>query len=501
MKNNFLFLAFCVFIFASCGSDEHAGHNHSSQEHAHSLEPIQKTAYSNNYEVFIELTPFIVGDESSILSHFTHLQNFKPLLNGKVTARLVCGNKTISTKEMLIKNGIYKFYITPEIAGNASLFYDINNNGEIETIEIKNITIFSDDEAAEHAPHQEFDDGVVFTKKQSWKINFATEKPKVEAFGNIIKSTGQVLSAQADEIIISAKTSGIVKFSTKALLEGTQVSQGTTLFSISGDGMVENNEAVKFAEAKNALTQADANYTRTQNLAIDKIVSEKELLKAETEYKNAKIVFDNINKSYSTKGQKGISSMTGFIKQLFVKNGEFVEAGQAIMSVSKNKSLIIRTELQQKYAHSLANVYSATIKTMTDEKVYSLEELNGKVLSYGRNTNNDNFLIPISLQIDNKGSFISGGFVEVYLKSKTNSQAITIPSSALIEEQSNFFVFVQITPELFEKREVTLGATDGIRTEIVNGIHKDERIVTKGAVLIKLAQSSGALDPHAGHVH
>jgi hypothetical protein len=28
-----------------------------------------------------------------------------------------------------------------------------------------------------------------------------------------------------------------------------------------------------------------------------------------------------------------------------------------------------------------------------------------------------------------------------------------------------------------------------------------ERIVTKGAILVKLAQSSGALDAHSGHVH
>jgi len=50
-------------------------------------------------------------------------------------------------------------------------------------------------------------------------------------------------------------------------------------------------------------------------------------------------------------------------------------------------------------------------------------------------------------------------------------------------------------------REVKTGATDGLKTEIISGVLPDERIVTKGAVLIKLARSSGALDPHSGHVH
>ncbi|MEZ4997204.1 MAG: hypothetical protein R2758_06995 [Bacteroidales bacterium] len=60
---------------------------------------------------------------------------------------------------------------------------------------------------------------------------------------------------------------------------------------------------------------------------------------------------------------------------------------------------------------------------------------------------------------------------------------------------------MQVTPELFEKRLIQTGATDGIRTEVTGGLKDDERIVTKGAILIKLAQATGALDAHSGHVH
>ena len=127
--------------------------------------------------------------------------------------------------------------------------------------------------------------------------------------------------------------------------------------------------------------------------------------------------------------------------------------------------------------------------------------MNGEVLSFGRNTNNDNYLIPISLQIDNKGSFVSGGFVELYLKTVSNSQAVTIPNSALLEEQGIYFVFVQVTPELFEKREVKVGVTDGLKIEVLEGIAQQERIVTKGAILVKLAQATGSLDAHSGHNH
>ena len=94
-----------------------------------------------------------------------------------------------------------------------------------------------------------------------------------------------------------------------------------------------------------------------------------------------------------------------------------------------------------------------------------------------------------------------GSFVELYLKTTTNKEATTIPVSAILEIQGYYFVFVQITPELFEMREVKIGATDGLKTEILQGLSKDERVVTKGAVHIKLARGTGALDAHSGHVH
>ena len=65
----------------------------------------------------------------------------------------------------------------------------------------------------------------------------------------------------------------------------------------------------------------------------------------------------------------------------------------------------------------------------------------------------------------------------------------------------NYFVFVQVNPELFEKRQVKIGASDGVNTELKDGIQDGERLVTRGAVLIKLQQATGSVDPHSGHQH
>jgi hypothetical protein len=85
----------------------------------------------------------------------------------------------------------------------------------------------------------------------------------------------------------------------------------------------------------------------------------------------------------------------------------------------------------------------------------------------------------------------------MFIKTKTNAQAVTVPNEALIEELGNYFVFVQLTPEFFEKTLIKKGVSDGIRTEITEGISAGDRVVSKGAILVKLAQASGALDPHA----
>jgi RND family efflux transporter MFP subunit len=265
--------------------------------------------------------------------------------------------------------------------------------------------------------------------------------------------------------------------------------------------MADNNISVRYAEAKNNLEKAKADFERATELAQDKIVSAKDLLVAKNQYDNAKAVFDNLNNNFSASGQSVKSPMSGFVKQVLVKNGSYVEAGQPILTVTQNRTLLLQAEVQQKYAPILGSINSANIRTLHDNKTYTLEQLNGKVLSFGKATNSDNYLIPVTFQIDNAGSFISGGFVEIYIKTLTNNQALTVLNSALLEEQGVFYLFVQVNPELFEKREVKIGGTDGLSTEILNGITATDRVVTKGAIMIKLAQATGTLDAHSGHVH
>jgi len=504
MKKILILVATIAFVITSCQNKQ----NHSEEghdDHNNEAVKLKLTAYSNDFEVYAEADPFVVGKSADILAHFSFLNNFKPIQIGSIIMEMMVGSTINSqTLERPVRTGIYLFTVQPKTAGAGKIIFKITTNGQDYSIVVNNITVHADEKTAIQEAKKIIiptTNTTTFTKEQSWKVDFLTELPLREPFGQIIKTSAQVLSSQGDEIIISAKTNGTVIFKGDNVLEGKSVMAGQAMFVISGNGLADNNSAVRFSEAKNNYEKFKANFERVQDLAKDKIVSEKELIQAKTEYDNARVIYENLSRNFSANGQTIFSNMNGFVKQLYVSNGQYVETGQPIIVISQNKNLVLKAEVQQKYLPLLSSIVSANIRILNDSQTYTLEQLNGKLLSYGRNASSDNYLIPINFQIDNKGSFISGSFVEMYIKTRTNALALTIPNTALIEEQGNYYVYVQITPESFEKRQVRIAVTDGIKTEIRNGLTESERIVSHGAILIKLASASNSLDPHAGHNH
>ena len=232
----------------------------------------------------------------------------------------------------------------------------------------------------------------------------------------------------------------------------------------------------------------------------DNIISQKDFHERKLTYENAKTTFNNIANSYTTGGQQVKSPIKGYIKNILVSEGQYVEVGQPIASVSQNRKLILKAEVAQKYFSKLNSISSANFKTAYDDKIYSTDSLNGKLISYGKNANNNAYYIPVNFEIDNKGEIIPGSFIEIFLKTTVIKDALVIPYSALIEEQGNYYAFVQTSGEGFQKRELELGVNDGIYVQVLSGIKENERVVIKGAYQIKLATMSGKMPAH-GHEH
>lgn len=507
MMFRLFFTAILSIVLFACHTHSHDHPDSDHDEHTHEQEghKFLYTAYSDDFEVFAEADPFVVGEKAELLAHFSSLPDFRALESGRVSMVLKLeGNEISQSLEAPLRKGIYLFEIQADRAGEGSLRFEIEKPEGLFTILVPGVKVFASqsegEEAAESLEISEVNT-TVFTREQAWKTDFASGHPRLEAFGQIIKTTALVEPAIDQEWIVSASASGIALFSAGDILEGKEVQAGQPLIKISGKGVAENSLAVRYAEAASNYERSKAEYERAKVLAQDQIVSAKDLMAVRNEYEKAKARFDNLSESTDESGQSVSSPTSGYVQQVFVKHGAYVEGGQPLMVISRMQKLMLSAELPPRFAPLLGSIRSANIRNLNNHQYYTLEELDGRLLSYGKAMGSGRFLLPLKLQIVNNGSFIPGSFVEVYLKTFAAHQAMTLPLTALLEEQGLYFVWVQLTPELFEKREVRIGAEDGIRAEILSGITEEERIVTRGAMMIKLAQATGGLDPHAGHFH
>ncbi|MDE5639339.1 MAG: efflux RND transporter periplasmic adaptor subunit, partial [Odoribacter sp.] len=346
------------------------------------------------------------------------------------------------------------------------------------------------------APSSPHADEIIFTKAQAEKTDFKVEEVQPKTFQQVIKTTGQILPAPGDETVIVATSNGIVSFNNKRLTEGATVNKSETLFTILSKNIAEGDH---YSKLKAGYERAKTEYQRAESLVKEKIISQKEYEAAKLEYENARIAFNAVSGLRTANGVGVTSPLQGFVKNILVKEGEYISVGQPLATVSQNKRLILRAEVSEKYYHTLKNIRSANFKTPYDNHVYALSELNGRTLSFGKASNGTSFYIPVSFEFDNKGEVVPGTFVEVFLLAGEQGNALTLPVSALTNEMGVFYVYVQLDEEGYRKQEVTIGANNGKEVQILKGIHAGEHVVTRGAYQVKMASASGAI-PH-GHSH
>lgn len=341
----------------------------------------------------------------------------------------------------------------------------------------------------------------VFTRAQQEKVAFAVEELRPQAFGPIIRTAAQIQPAPSDERIVNAKMEGTVVFSDDNLVEGRAVAAGQTLFVVDGSDAADNNLAVRYAEAEAEYERTKAEYERRRMLAGDRIVPQSEVLRSRTDFVNAEAAFNNLKRNFPAGKQTVVSPVNGFVARMLVSNGQYAEAGQPVMVVSQNRALYVKAELQAKYFDALSNIESVNIRVSDSDRTYTLEELNGRLVAYGRSTDINHPLAPVTFRISPQAELLPGRFVELFIQTQTNAQALIVPNAAIVEEMGSYFVYVQQSPERFEKRPVEKGATNGLRTEIRQGVAEGETVVSRGALFIKLAQAAGTADLHSGHVH
>lgn len=394
-----------------------------------------------------------------------------------------------------------------------------------------------------HAP------GIIeFSAVQAETAGLRTETVKAGPFSQVVKVSGEILPAQGDEITVVATTSGIVAFSNgltsrsaaipasqasgsisqpsaqasehsgqaihpsgqaiqpssqssrpvrTALVPGARITSGTALAWISSRNMPEGDLALK---AKATLDAAAREYERASALVESGAISRKEFEQAQLDYVNARAAYQAYEGRSAEAGVAVKASLTGYVKEVYVNEGDYVNAGQPLLTITRNRLLQLRADVPQKYYAALRNVSDANFRPSYSDETYSIKALGGRLVSAGRSAAGT-FYIPAIFEFSNTGDFVPGSYSDIYLIGSREEGIISVPESALLEEQGVYSVFVKVCESEYRKQEVRTGRTDGIRREILSGINEGDEVVTAGTGQVRLASMSGAIPEGHSHNH
>ena len=359
-----------------------------------------------------------------------------------------------------------------------------------------------EDETEQHAGEAGDDhdhgDEIILTPEKARAAGVKVETIMPGTFHGVIHTSGKVLSASCDETTVVATISGRVSYKNH-VSEGLKVTGGMQLFSITSAGMqVADGDPVQ--RARIDYERAERDYTRARLLVKDKIISEKDLAVAKAEYEAARLTYTSVQKTRSAGGVVVTAPRGGYVKQCLVAGGDYVEAGQPLAVITQNKHLYLRAEIPEREFKELNKIRCAKFRTSYSDRLYDITDMGGHIQSYGRSAEVNNSYIPVVFEFNNTGDVVQGSYAEIYLITQERENVLTLPLTALTEEQGVHYIYIQVDKEGYRKQEVTLGESDGERVEILSGLKKGDKVVTKGAIQVKLASAANAIPAH-NHNH
>ena len=124
---------------------------------------------------------------------------------------------------------------------------------------------------------------------------------------------------------------------------------------------------------------------------------------------------------------------------------------------------------------------------------------NGSLIAVGGMVDAQTRTVPVIFEFANPERLLRLGLTaRIQVFAGGGQEAVLIPASAVQDENGAQVVYVQIGGARFERRMVQTGARDGDRIAVISGLEAGQRVVSKGAYLVRLSTSKAAA---AGHAH
>jgi RND family efflux transporter MFP subunit len=264
------------------------------------------------------------------------------------------------------------------------------------------------------------------------------------------------------------------------------------------------------AEAQTALALATRDRERAERLTtagaapgrrLDEARSAEEQAKARLTAAEASLAQYNAARTGGATDAAGLfiirAPVSGVIAQRDAATGANVTAGRVLFRVVDASQVHVVGHIPEGQASRARRAQAAEIEIAGQpDRVPT-----GRLVSVGKVLDPQARTLPITFAFDNRTIGLPVGQAAfLYLLMESTQARPVVPASAIVDDAGRPIVFVQREGETFERRAVTLGPRSGDLVQVTEGVTVGDRVVTKGAYLVRLASLSTSVPAH-GHVH
>ncbi|HEY0134334.1 MAG TPA: efflux RND transporter periplasmic adaptor subunit [Nannocystis sp.] len=512
-----LALLLCLLI-PGCTRD--VAEEHGDHAHPHAEEDPRPglvfTKWDAHSELFVEFPALVVGQESRFAAHLTRLSDFGAVDSGTMTAELGDGAEALrAVADAPSRPGIFRPTLTPTRPGTFRLVLRYESPGLAGAHDLGEITVYPDTNAAVAAAPPGADlGGVPFLKEQQWQIPFATEPAAARSLRPSMAVYATLRARPDGEVSIHAPVAGRLGAGTGRFPQmGARITKDEVLAAIVPQLGQDSDRAtldLAVQQARIDVDNARIERERLESLlkagaiperrVIEARHSEREALALQTAASRRRGTFGRVQRTGGGAGDIAVRApLSGTVVDVQTTPGSFVAAGQALLVAADLGRLWLEAHVPEHQASGLGKPAGAWFRVPGIDEVVEVGA-EGLVTVAGR-IDPETRTLPVVFAIDNPGERLPiGTFVEAHLVTGPPREALAVPTAAVLTEAGQAVVYVQPEGERFERRPVELGVQDGAWIEVVRGVAAGERVVSRGAYLVRLAGASGTVPTH-GHAH
>jgi cobalt-zinc-cadmium efflux system membrane fusion protein len=172
----------------------------------------------------------------------------------------------------------------------------------------------------------------------------------------------------------------------------------------------------------------------------------------------------------------------GVITHMDAAPGEVVDGGAELFSVADLSTVYVQAQVYEKDLGSVRVGQSASIAT----DAYPDLHFPGRVVSVGDLIDPQTRTAAVRCQVPNPNARLKlDMFATIQFPTLTQRDTLSVPADAIQTIENKSVVFAQTSPTRFDVRPVETGVTSEGRTEILRGLRKDEKVVSRSAFAVK----------------